>query len=506
MSILCSVFNGNGKIIVPILLLLPGFLSAQQNIADLKVGDPAPALSVYRWVKGNPVSAFEKGKTYVVEFGATWCAPCAAAIPHLTDLAVNHRKDLTVISVFVMEYRKNPTDTAYLPMVDRYVKNRDSQIQYTVAVDGPDKKTENDWLTASESLGIPKLFVIDKNGLIAWMGNPNPEQVNMVVDLVNDPTYDIQDAVQASIADNIRPSPIDPRKPLFINGNGDNGNDFLYRSLLTKFHGEKTLGLFEYVYTATWAKYNSHDQPYAGMVLQVGVPIAKLYYMAYADTMGYMVPSRYVDGTPNYPDTVKDPTLSSSYGKYWYKAILQVKDSSPFQFNYRSRANSYNYNLIVPDDKATARYLQETMRRDLQTYFGYKVVVKDSLMPYWRLSAGSSARELLKAQYPDSAFSEFQRPDSAYHYRSAIMKDILIRLIFSYSFGQSSYGIDPKEEAPFIDETGIKGPIDYDLSIDAWRGMEKNDWNTYIKFLERYDLHLEKSKRVTRVVIIRDPA
>ena len=37
----------------------------------LKVGDPAPALTVDKWVKGEPVKEFKKGEVYVVEFWAT---------------------------------------------------------------------------------------------------------------------------------------------------------------------------------------------------------------------------------------------------------------------------------------------------------------------------------------------------------------------------------------------------------------------------------------------------
>ena len=46
-------------------------LVAQQ----LKLGDPAPSLTPYEWIKGAPVTKFEKGKVYVVEMGATYTFP-----------------------------------------------------------------------------------------------------------------------------------------------------------------------------------------------------------------------------------------------------------------------------------------------------------------------------------------------------------------------------------------------------------------------------------------------
>src|SRR5262249_43056309 len=66
--------------------------------ASLKVGDPAPALKVSRWLQGKEVKKFEPGQVYVVEFWATWCGPCIAAMPHLAELQARYKgKGVTVI-------------------------------------------------------------------------------------------------------------------------------------------------------------------------------------------------------------------------------------------------------------------------------------------------------------------------------------------------------------------------------------------------------------------------
>ncbi|MFT4648920.1 MAG: hypothetical protein ACI9X4_002154 [Glaciecola sp.] len=40
--------------------------------SKLKLGDPAPALQIAEWVKGQPVDSMATGKTYIIEFWATW--------------------------------------------------------------------------------------------------------------------------------------------------------------------------------------------------------------------------------------------------------------------------------------------------------------------------------------------------------------------------------------------------------------------------------------------------
>jgi thiol-disulfide isomerase/thioredoxin len=134
------------------------------------VGDPAPAITVARFIKGAPVQSFEQGKLYVVEFWATWCPPCRTSIPHLTELQKKY-KDVTFIGVSV--YERDPDG------VQPFVEKMGDKMDYRVAMDSiPPGKTDQEglmavnWMAAANQEGIPTAFIVDTKGLIAWIGHP----------------------------------------------------------------------------------------------------------------------------------------------------------------------------------------------------------------------------------------------------------------------------------------------------------------------------------------------
>lgn len=144
------------------------FVASAQDAkpASLDIGDRAPLLKPSRWLKGSPVTRFEKGKVYVVEFWATWCGPCKAAMPHLSQLARKYNGQVDLIGVDAFEPKE-------LPKVAAFVKAQGKRMDYRVAADAPGDRTWGDWLTAAGESGIPTAFVVGKDGRVAWIGGPS---------------------------------------------------------------------------------------------------------------------------------------------------------------------------------------------------------------------------------------------------------------------------------------------------------------------------------------------
>lgn len=161
-----------------------GVVRAQESKPTLKVGDPAPALAVGKWVQGEPVKTFEKGTVYVLEYWATWCGPCVRAIPHVNELQKKYDGKVVVIGMNVWENNE--------AAVEPFVKKMGEKMTYRVAMD--DKTTHTDgamaktWMEAAGQNGIPCSFIIDKDGKIAWIGHP--EEMDKPLEQIVAGTFD----------------------------------------------------------------------------------------------------------------------------------------------------------------------------------------------------------------------------------------------------------------------------------------------------------------------------
>ena len=159
-----------------VLAALVGFVvptAAQDKDAKLKVGDKAPPVRATKWLQGAEVKEFAAGKTYVMEFWATWCGPCIVMMPHMGELQAEYKaKGVTFIGFSAKDDRGNTMEK-----VQALVEKRGPKLGYTFAY-ADDRETYDAWMKAAGQGGIPCCYVVDKAGTIAYIGHP------MYLDLV----------------------------------------------------------------------------------------------------------------------------------------------------------------------------------------------------------------------------------------------------------------------------------------------------------------------------------
>jgi thiol-disulfide isomerase/thioredoxin len=156
-------------------------LEFDQRIPRLAVGDPAPNLVVDRWIQSAPMGGFEPGTVYVLEFWATWCQPCQKSLPEMEALARRYAgRGLHVLGIAAAETR-GPAQ------LERFVKEK--RLSFPIAYRA-DSDMYDRWVRAARGSGLPWVFVVDRNGRIAWWGQPFYEAFGGVLDAVLAGTWD----------------------------------------------------------------------------------------------------------------------------------------------------------------------------------------------------------------------------------------------------------------------------------------------------------------------------
>ena len=129
-------------------------------------GKPMPRLYVTGWVNGQIAEDQIKGKVLIVDFYATWCGPCMAAIPHNNELLKKYKdKGLLIVGVC--------TSNRGQEKMDQTVKDRN--IEYPTARD-PELKSEKAWAVHY----YPTYAVVDRKGIVRAVGL-QPSNVEKVV-------------------------------------------------------------------------------------------------------------------------------------------------------------------------------------------------------------------------------------------------------------------------------------------------------------------------------------
>ena len=149
-----------------------GVLSQPLSAASLAIGDPAPSIGSIKSLNSADGAAIDinnyRGKVILIDFWATWCGPCVSSIPHVEGLHKKYGKQGLVVI--------GHTDASSRGLEDM-IKSKG--MTYLISIGA---NIGDDYGVT----GIPRVFLVDSKGNVAWTGHPGALQDATIEQLLAD--------------------------------------------------------------------------------------------------------------------------------------------------------------------------------------------------------------------------------------------------------------------------------------------------------------------------------
>lgn len=138
---------------------------------DLAPGQKAPALKLREFTKGEAISEFKPGSTYLVCFWSTWSQPSVAAVPMLNKQQTIHGSKVVVLGVNIWEKKLEEHKEALAKLLPT-IQFRQASDWVEANQDSETGHMSTKWVNAA-LMEVPVCFIINKEGVIAWIGHPS---------------------------------------------------------------------------------------------------------------------------------------------------------------------------------------------------------------------------------------------------------------------------------------------------------------------------------------------
>lgn len=115
------------------------------------------SINSYDFKSFEPMLKMQNDTTYVVNFWATWCAPCIAELPNFEKVNSDYKNQKVKVILVSLDFKKQ-VETSLIP----FVKNKNLQSQ-VIHLSDPDANAWIEKVDSTWSGAIPATVIYNKN-------------------------------------------------------------------------------------------------------------------------------------------------------------------------------------------------------------------------------------------------------------------------------------------------------------------------------------------------------
>jgi len=427
------------SVVIAVAILLFSIFTYAQ---ELKTGDRLPDVGVVvHGADGSavPFSAL-RGKVVVLDFWATWCAPCVMMIPRMDSLQREFGKKVEFVSV------------AYQP---------EAEVKFFMSKLEAQRGKHFDLAEVYGDTVLRRLFKPVSYPHYVWIGADG--RVVAVTGFQQVTRENLSGVLRGgTVASTVRDNKEiawDYQKPMLIGGNGGDGSNLLYHSFLTSYTPGMHPGLAIVNDSVTGRKITLKNNP-----------LIWFFDVAWSDSGRNF-------NRQNTRLLVRDTARIDNH-----------RQAGKDYVDWLARGNGFCYELQVPRALAPAALLM--MRQDIGRYFTQYTadIIKEKRVCYVlsRLANGHSPGRSGKAT--DVRLDRF----------GWSMSDCTLGILCERI---NYYQLLPY---PVVDESGIDDPVDIEVPISKVGQDGKPDIVAINLELAKFGLELKQAERTREILAIRD--
>jgi len=401
--------------------------------------------------KESKISDLHDNKLLILDFFATWCKPCVAELPKMDSLQ-NKLKDR--VQIMAVTDQQNE-------LIGKFLQLKFPRLSYPFAAEDTALKNRFHYLI------LPHVVWINKEGVVVAITS-NKE-------VTEDNIRKVAEQKQVSFEEKKDADFFDSRRPLFFDGNGGDGKNFLYRSVLLKADKGLPSGGFAEM---NWLKEDS-----LRLKRYLGFNRTPLSLFLIAFNLG------------GAEGTVKKRMLLdvADTSKYTGTSGMKPKRNELKEYEEWFWQNAYSYEMIVPEAIKDTVFFQQ-MFQDLNRYFPLKAKVIYKEISCLELVRTRLDEGLLKTLGQPTAFIKTS-PKTLGRMQNISLEKLV-------GFLNRFDNIDP-----VVNETGFTDHVDLDVNISYGSEDDFFDHLDIAKLresLSKYGLDLVPKKRMMKVLLLTD--